>query len=186
MSKSFSVKNLVLGALFLALTLLLPFLTGQIPQIGSMLSPMHLPVLLAGFVCGGPVGAVVGFIAPPLRYLLFGMPPIYPTGLAMAFELLTYGLVSGLVYNYVFKKRSVVSVYASLVAAMLAGRVVWGVARLIMAGIATNADPFTFTAFLSGAFINAVPAIIVQLILVPVIVLALQEAKLIEGPTLAH
>lgn len=185
MSKQFSVKNLVLGALFLALALLLPFLTGQIPQIGSMLSPMHLPVLLAGFVCGGPVGAVVGFIAPLLRYLLFGMPPIYPTGLAMALELLTYGLVTGICYNLVFKKKNVVSIYASLLTAMLAGRVVWGLARLVMAGVAGSGEPFTFMAFLAGAFINAVPAIVVQLILVPVIVLALQKARLMDRPALS-
>ena len=92
-NSKFSVKNLVLGALFLALALVLPFFTGQIPQIGAMLCPMHLPILLAGFVCGGPVGAVVGFIAPLLRMVMFGMPPFY-VAIAMAFELLTYGLVS--------------------------------------------------------------------------------------------
>ena len=88
-NSKFSVKNLVLGALFLALALVLPFFTGQIPQIGTMLCPMHLPILLAGFVCGGPVGAVVGFIAPLLRMVMFGMPPFY-VAIAMAFELLTY------------------------------------------------------------------------------------------------
>lgn len=88
-NSKFSVKNLVLGALFLALALVLPFFIGHIPQIGAMLCPMHLPILLAGFVCGGPVGAVVGFIAPLLRMVMFGMPPFY-TAIAMAFELLTY------------------------------------------------------------------------------------------------
>ena len=73
MNKRNSVIQLVLGALFLALALILPFLTGQIPEIGSMLCPMHLPVLLAGFVCGGPIAAVVGFAAPLLRFLMFGI-----------------------------------------------------------------------------------------------------------------
>ena len=104
-NSKFSVKNLVLGALFLALALVLPFFTGQIPQIGAMLCPMHLPILLAGFVCGGPVGAVVGFIAPLLRMVMFGMPPFY-VAIAMAFELLTYGLVSGIMYRKVFKKQT--------------------------------------------------------------------------------
>ena len=103
MKKNSAVLKLVLGALFLALALVLPFLTGQIPEIGSMLCPMHLPVLLAGFVCGGPIAAVIGFAAPLLRFLMFGMPPIYPTGLSMAFELPTDGLVSGVFYNFVFK-----------------------------------------------------------------------------------
>ena len=46
------LKNLTLAAMFLAAGLVLPFVTGQIPQIGSMLLPMHLPVLLCGLVCG--------------------------------------------------------------------------------------------------------------------------------------
>lgn len=180
MKRKFTVMNLVLGALFLALALVLPFLTGQIPEIGSMLCPMHLPVLLAGFVCGGPVAALVGFVAPLLRFLLFTMPPIYPVGLAMAFELCTYGLLSGVLYNGVFKKKNAVSVYASLLIAMAAGRIVWGVVRLILAGIGGDAGAFTFAAFISGAITTAVPGIIVQLILIPVIVLALKKAKLID------
>ncbi len=180
MKKSFSVLKLVLGALFLALALVLPFLTGQIPEIGSMLCPMHLPVLLAGFVCGGPLAAVIGFAAPLLRFLMFGMPPIYPVGLSMAFELLTYGLVSGVLYNRVFKKKNAVSVYASLLIAMAAGRVVWGIVRLILAGIGSEAGSFTFAAFISGAITTAIPGILVQIILIPIIVLALKKAKLID------
>ena len=168
-NSKFSVKNLVLGALFLALALVLPFFTGHIPQIGAMLCPMHLPILLAGFVCGGPVGAIVGFIAPLLRMVMFGMPPFY-VAIAMAFELLTYGLVSGIMYG-------------SLLTAMVAGRVVWGIVKVILSGIAADAGAFTFAAFISGALLNAIPGIVVQLILVPAVVVALQKAKLIEAPS---
>jgi len=181
MKRNSTVLKLVLSALFLALALVLPFLTGQIPEIGSMLCPMHLPVLLAGFVCGGPLAAVVGFAAPLLRFLMFGMPPIYPVGIAMAFELLTYGLISGVMYSHVFKKKTIVSVYASLLTAMVAGRVVWGIVRLVLAGIAGDAGAFTFAAFLSGAITTALPGILVQVILIPVIVLALRKAKLIDN-----
>ena len=90
------VQKLVLAALCLALCMVLPFLTGQIPEIGSALSPMHIPVLLAGFLCGPWWALAVGAVAPVLRFALFGMPPIFPTGLAMCFELATYGLISGL------------------------------------------------------------------------------------------
>ena len=41
-----SIKNLTLTAMFLAVGLLLPFLTGQIPQIGNMLLPMHMAIPL--------------------------------------------------------------------------------------------------------------------------------------------
>ena len=178
-NSKFSVKNLVLGALFLALALVLPFFTGHIPQIGAMLCPMHLPILLAGFICGGPVGAVVGFIAPLLRMVMFGMPPFY-VAIAMAFELLTYGLVSGIMYRKVFKKQTVGTLYGSLLIAMVAGRIVWGIVKVILSGIAADAGAFTFAAFISGALLNAIPGIVVQLILVPAVVVALQKAKLIE------
>ena len=123
-----SLKKLIYSAVFLALALVLPFLTGQIPEIGSMLCPMHIPVLLCGFICGGPWGAAVGFIAPLLRYVLFQMPPIFPAGLSMAFELAVYGLVSGLLYKALPKK--IPFLYASLLIAMVSGRLVWGAARL--------------------------------------------------------
>lgn len=170
------VRKLAFAAMCLALALVLPFLTGQIPQIGSMLSPMHLPVLLCGFLCGGLWGGLVGFIAPLLRFVLFGMPPIFPTGVAMAFELCTYGLVCGLLYRALPKKA--LNVYLTLICAMLAGRAVWGLARFIIAGLTKT--QFPFSAFLAGAFTSAVPGIILQIVLVPLIVFALEKAKLIE------
>ena len=94
--KQNNTKKLVYSALFLALALVLPFLTGQIQTFGQMLAPMHLPVLLCGFVCGPVWGLAVGAVAPLLRSLLFGMPPMFPTAVAMAFELAAYGLFTGL------------------------------------------------------------------------------------------
>ncbi len=175
--KPFSTQRLVLGALFLATALFLPFLTAQIPQIGSALLPMHLPVIICGFVCGGPVGALVGFIAPLLRSIIWGMPPFYPTAFAMAFELATYGFASGFIYSALKKKP--INVYIALVCAMVAGRLVWGAVRLAQSGLAGSAFPFS--AFLAGAVLNAVPGIVLQLLIVPPIVLALKRAKLIAG-----
>ncbi len=97
--KQNNTKKLVYSALFLALALVLPFLTGQIQTFGQMLAPMHLPVLLCGFVCGPVWGLAVGAVAPLLRSLLFGMPPMFPTAVAMAFELAAYGLFTGLFYR---------------------------------------------------------------------------------------
>ncbi|MGI6239658.1 MAG: ECF transporter S component [Christensenellales bacterium] len=173
----FSTRNLALSGLFIAIGFVLPFLTMNIPTIGSALSPMHIPVLLCGFVCGAPYGLIVGVITPLLRSVIVGMPPIYPTALAMAFELAAYGLLAGLLYKMLPKKP--LYVYVSLVLAMLGGRVVWGLAQLILLGIRGNA--FTFTAFLSGAFINAVPGIIVHILLIPAIVLALQKLNLMRA-----
>ena len=175
--KNERTKKLAYAALFLALCLVLPLLTGQIPQIGSMLLPMHIPVLLCGLVCGWQYGAAVGFVAPLLRSLLFTMPKLYPVAIAMAFELLTYGLVIGLVYRRLAKK-GMVGGYAALVTAMVAGRLVWGVAEVVLLGL--NGNAFTAQAFLAGALLNAVPGILVQLILIPAVMAALQKAGAVE------
>ena len=169
------IRDLVFAAVCLALCMVLPFLTGQIPQIGNMLCPMHIPVLLAGFLCGPWWALVVGAVAPMLRYLLFSMPPPLPTGLAMTFELLAYGLVAGLLYRLLPKKTGYT--YVSLIGAMLAGRIVWGIASIIIYSVMGN--PFTWAVFFAGAFANAVPGIIVHIILIPVLVLALRKAKII-------
>ena len=103
--KKNDIKKLTLSAMFLALALVMPFLTGQIPQIGAMLCPMHIPVLLCGFFCGGPWGLLVGFVSPVLRSIIFGMPTMFPKAICMAFELATYGLVSGLLHKVLPKKK---------------------------------------------------------------------------------
>ena len=170
-SKHKNLRQLILAAMFLTLALALPFLTGQIPQVGSALCPMHIPVLLCGFFCGPWYALAVGLVAPLLRFALFGMPPLMPTGIAMCFELATYGFVSGLLYKLLPGKK--VFTYVTLIAAMLAGRSIWGIARVILAGLAQS--EFAWTAFLSGAFVNAVPGIILHILLIPVLVIALKR-----------
>ena len=176
--KNKHLKKLVLSAMFLAIGYVLPFLTGQIPEIGNMLLPMHIPVLLCGIICGWEWGLSVGFILPLTRSLMFGMPPIYPKGIGMAFELATYGLVIALCYG-LFRKKGLLGTYASLIIAMLAGRAVWGVAQIVLLGL--GGKSFTFAAFLAGAFLNAIPGIIIQLVLIPVLVTVMKKyTKIIE------
>ena len=168
-----STRSVVLAALFLALAFVLPMVTGHVPQVGNMLCPMHFPILLCGFVLGGPWGLAVGFVAPLLRSVLFGMPPMFPIAISMAFELATYGAVSGFLYRRV--KHTLPMTYAVLLAAMVAGRLVWGAVRFVLAGL--TGGSFPFSAFLSGALLTAVPGIIAQLVLIPLIITALQKAK---------
>ena len=99
------LQKMVLVALCLALAFVLPFFTGNNPEIGSIFCLLHLPVLLAGFLCGGYWGLAVGFTSPLLRSLIAGMPPLFPTAVAMSFELATYGLLAGLLYAYLPKKN---------------------------------------------------------------------------------
>lgn len=176
MNKQSKIIPMVLAGLCLALCMVLPFLTGQIPQIGSMLSPMHIPVLLCGFLCGWPWALAVGLIAPPLRFLLFGMPPMFPTGVAMMAELAVYGAATGLLCRWFPRKAGYI--YASLALAMLLGRLVWGLVRWALTMFGAGA--FTFQAFLAGAFINAWPGILCHLLIIPPIVAALRKAKIAD------
>ena len=166
------IRRLTWSAMCLALCLLLPFLTGQIPQIGSALCPMHLPVLLAGFLCGPWWALVTGLAAPLLRNLLFSMPPLL-TAIAMSFELGTYGVVSGLLYRRL--PKNLAGIYISLITAMITGRIVWGIVRVAMTGMA--GEVFTWAMFLAGAFTTAIPGIIIQLILIPVLVTAIKKSQ---------
>lgn len=175
-SKS-KVQKLALAALFLALAQILPFLTGQIPKVGVMLAPMHWPVFLCGYLCGGPWGAIVGFLAPLLRSALFGMPPLFPKAICMAFELATYGGLSGFLYRKL--GRTKVSLVTSLLISMIAGRLVWGCGRFICSGL--NPNTFGLAAFWAGAVVTALPAIISQLILIPILVSLLQSTRIFRN-----
>lgn len=171
------IKKLTLSAMLLALGVVLPFFTGQIPQIGNMLLPMHIPIFLCGLIGGWRYGAAVGAIAPLMRSLLFSMPVLYPSALAMAVELLTYGLVSGLLYAH-SRRRNTAAVYYSLIIAMIAGRAAWGVAEILL--LALRGGAFTWNAFMAGAFLNAVPGIVLQLILIPAVMAALNRTALVR------
>ena len=171
-----STMNMVVSAMFLALGIVMPFITGQIPEVGSMLLPMHLPVLICGFVCGWKYGLAVGFVVPLLRSVMFGMPPLMPTGACMAFELAAYGACTGLLYSKLPKNMA--SVYISLVGAMIVGRVVWGAVSIAVYGVKGN--PFSAQMFMAGAVLNAVPGIILQIVLIPIIIMALKRARVMD------
>ena len=171
-----NVKKLAVTAMLFAVGMVLPFFIGQIPAIGKMLLPMHIPVLLCGFIVGWQYGALIGFLLPIVRGLVFGMPPLYPNAIAMAFEMAAYGFVSGYLYSHA-RWQCTKMLYISLVTAMLAGRIVWAFAEVILLGIGGNI--FTWKMFAACAFLNAIPGIIVQLTLIPLIMVALRRAKVV-------
>lgn len=170
-------QKFTLSAMFIAIGMVLPFLTGQIPQIGNMLCPMHIPVLLCGLICGWPYGMAVGFILPLLRSAIFGMPMLYPGAIAMAFELATYGLTAGFLYDH-SRWKCIIALYRSLIPAMISGRIVWGVMQMILLGIGGNA--FTWQMFMAGAVFNAIPGIVLQLVFIPGLMLALHRTGLVK------
>ena len=174
--KNQSPRRMANGGLLIALGLVLPFLTGQIPSIGSKLLPMHIPALLTGYVCGPVYGLLIGFIIPVFRSALFGMPPMYPIAIAMAFELSVYGFLVGLLYKRFPKKK--IYIYLSLAISMIVGRVVWGLVSYILFGI--SGSEFSMEIFIAGAFINALPGILIQLLIIPPIVMLLRKGKIID------
>lgn len=170
------VQTLTTAAMLMALGFVLPFFTGQIPQIGSMLCPMHLPVLLCGFLCGWKYGLAVGFVLPLLRSVTLGAPPMY-VAIAMAFELAAYGFLAGFLYAR-SRWQCVVALYRCLILAMIGGRVVWAAAQAALSGVSGQA--FTWQMFLSGAFFTAIPGIILQLVFIPAVMVALDRAGLVR------
>ena len=171
------VQTLATAAMLMAVGFVLPFFTGQIPQIGKMLCPLHLPVLLCGLLCGWKYGLVVGFVLPLLRSATLGMPPMFPAGIAMAFELAAYGFLAGFLYAR-SRWQCVVALYRCLILAMIGGRIVWAAAQVVLSGVSGQA--FTWQMFLSGAFLTAIPGIILQLVFIPAVMVALDRTGLVR------
>ena len=176
MNSSVSIRRLTISAMLIAVGLLLPFVTAQIQLIGNIISPMHYPVFICGLLCGPLWGLAVGAIVPILRSFLFGMPPLMPTAVAMMFELAAYGLFSGLLRAKLPKTMPML--YAALGVSMVLGRIVWGMASFFVYGFVARS--FTWQLFLTNGFLNAIPGIVLQFILIPPIVRALEKAKLAQ------
>jgi len=165
--KKYNTKKLIISALFLALGMALPFLTLQLKEIGDSLLPMHIPTMLCGLVCGPVYGAIVGFVMPLFRSLCFGMPPLYPNSVWMSLELATYALVIGIIYKH-SKNKDTLAIIFALAVSMLCGRIVWGISKYILLGF--NGKAFPLSAFFVGGFVDALPGIVLQFVLIPFII----------------
>lgn len=167
------VKKIILTALMIALCVVLPIAFHSIPNGGSIFLPMHIPVLLCGLVCGWGYGGLCGLVGPLLSSLLTGMPPaaILP---GMMVECCVYGLVTGLMMRYVRTGKATIDLYLSLVTAMLLGRVLSGIAKALI-----FTPGMSLAAWAAASFVTAIPGIVIQLVLIPLVVLALTKAKLL-------
>lgn len=173
-----NTKNLMITALCIALGLVLPTAFHVIPNAGSVMLPMHIPVLLCGMICGPVLGLIAGICTPILSSVMTGMPPaaILP---GMACELAVYGLVTGLMLKFVKTKNNTINLYVSLITAMIAGRLVSGVLNALI----FRAGAYSLQIWVTASFVTALPGILLQLVILPVLVLALQKARLIPSPT---
>ena len=170
-----NTRKLVLSALFIALGVALPQAFHAVPNAGSVFLPMHIPVLVAGFAVGPLFGAIAGFLTPLLSHLLFGMPPtaVLPS---MLCELTAYGFMAGLLCKIIKTKKQLVKIYVVLIGAMLCGRIFYGILNALI----FRAGSYSLQAWITAAFVTALPGIIIQLIVVPALVMALVKAKFIK------
>ncbi len=173
MIKNKTVENIVYTAMFISLGVVLPFITAYVPNLGKMLLPMHIPVLLCGIICGAKYGFFCGSILPIFRSLLLAAPPLYPDAIVMTFELAAYGTAIGIMYRR-SKLRQPLKIYVCLILSMLLGRLVWAAARTVLRGI--GSIDFSFKLFVSMGFIKAFPGIVLQLILIPATVLLYEKS----------
>ncbi len=158
------VKRSVLAALCAALCVVLPIAFHAIPNAGSIFLPMHIPVLLCGMVCGWPYGLVCGLMGPALSSLLTMMPPAAMLP-GMMVECAVYGAVSGLCLKCIRTGKLTADLYIALVAAMLAGRIVSGIAKALI-----FTPGLTMGAWIAASFVTALPGILVQLVAIPLLV----------------
>lgn len=174
--KMSNISKCAVTAVNIALCIVLPFALHAIPNAGSVLCPMHIPVLLCGLMCGWPYGLACGLIGPALSSLVTGMPPVAMLP-QMMLECAVYGFTAGLLFRLVQTKYRVLNLYISLVAAMLLGRLVAGAAAALLFARAT----MTFNIFFTSYFVVSLPGIVLQLLLIPAIVMALSKTKLVPA-----
>lgn len=167
-----TVKRLVTTAICAAMCVVLPIAFHAIPNAGSMILPMHIPVLLCGLVCGWPYGLVCGMMGPFLSSFT-GMPPMSVLP-GMMVECGVYGLVCGLGMRYVRTGKATADLYISMVTAMVLGRMVAGFAKALIFAPGTPAFAWVTTSLVTG-----IPGIIIQLVVMPLLVAALTRAKLL-------
>lgn len=179
MQRNDSLYRLLITAILLSVGMVLPFLTGQLQSFGQLISPLHIPAFICGLTCGWGWGAALGFVLPILRGLIFGMPPFPAVGLPMAFELLFYGLITGLAYPLLrkaLKDKRLLAMLIAMIAAMIVGRCAGGAAKAVMMGL--QGQGYAFSAFFASYFTGTVVGAVIHLIVCPLIVLALEKAKL--------
>ena len=161
--------QLVFAALCVSMGLVLPSFFHLIGGAGPAFLPMHIPALLCGFVCSWRYGLLCGMVTPILSSVITGMPVLFPTAIAMSFELAAYGMIASLTYRRL-------GIYSALIIAMVSGRCVAGVANFFLLGL--KGASYGLEAFISASFVVAVPGIILQLLLIPILVKIIEKAVL--------
>lgn len=174
MKKMSTVKKSMITAVCIALCYVLPMLFHGIQNAGSIFCPMHIPALICGLVCGWPYGLLCGLAGPALSSVLTGMPPVAILP-AMMVELAVYGAASGLMMQFVHTKKTYADLYLSLVVAIVAGRVIAGLAKALIFARGS----YSMAAWVAGSVVTSWPGTVLQLVLIPTVVVLLMRSHLI-------
>jgi ECF-type transporter family protein len=167
MNNKITTKEIVLSGLLLATGLVLPMFFHMFGMTGPIALPMHIPVMIGGFLLSPHIALFLGIMTPILSGLLTGMPVLFPMSIIMAFELGVYGLTIA-----ILTKKFKLSTIPSLIISMITGRISAGLTVAVLVqlfGIKMN--PIIF---IKGAIITGFPGIIIQLIFIPPLVYAIK------------
>lgn len=170
-------RKVILSVFFLILALIFQNIASVSPDFVNNLCLSHIAVILCGFLCGPISGMILGFIVPPLSSLLFSTPAIFPAGVMTAFELASYGFFSGFIYRLL--RKSALNIYVTLISSMLSGRIAFGISMFLVGIVSTN--KFTFSTFVSYAFVSCFLGIILHLAIIPPIVFACEKSNIISN-----
>lgn len=163
-------KRLTIASMFLAIGVILPQAFHAIPNVGNIFLPMHIPVLLCGFICGPIYGFLVGLLAVIISHLVFSMPPAIMLG-QMLVELSLYGLMTGVFTKTITIQNKLVKNYLTLILSMLIARVVYGILNSLLFKVGS----YSLSIWISNAFVTALPGIIIQLLIIPMLVESLKK-----------
>ena len=169
------VKQLCISALMVALCVILPLVFHAI-GLGGAFSPMHLPVLLCGLLCGPWYGLACGVLGPVISNLITGMPAAAKL-VSMIPELAVYGFGCGLLMQLIHTKKTLLDIFLSMIPAILLGRIIGGAVKAAV--LISEAKGYSVAAWATAYFAETIPGTILQLVLLPVLYFALMKAKVI-------
>ena len=171
-----NIKKAIITAVCISMCVVLPMAFHSIPMGGRIFLPIHIPVLICGLICGWPFGLLCGLAGPLLSYLLTSMPSIGDLP-SMMVELAIYGVTAALMLKFVHTKKVFADLYISLLTAMLLGRLVTGVVRTYIFAPGS----YTMAIWASAYFVESFPGMVIQVVLVPLVVVSLMNARLIPN-----
>ncbi|HIV99214.1 MAG TPA: ECF transporter S component [Candidatus Ornithospirochaeta avicola] len=170
-----NIKSIVFSALIVALMLTLPLIFHAIPNGGKLFSPLHLPAFLSGFILSPAFALLSTIVGLFLSALLTGMPAPFMLP-QMAAELMCYALFTCFLFRFIRTRYVLADIYIALFASMIAGRAVAGILNALI----FSRGEYSLLIWFTSYFVSTLPAMILQLAVIPPLVIALIKRSVIE------